>query len=115
MSEPENPPYADFIKALPLADLPMSGVTPYLLAAPKGQVVFFELAAGAKVPPHSHGPQWSIIVDGEIEITISGKTRIYTRGDVYSIGDGEVHSARVLKPTRALDVFSDPDRYQAKK
>lgn len=114
MSKPENAPFSDFIKALPLADVPMEGVTPYLLASPHGQVVLFELTAGSEVPPHSHGAQWSIIVDGEIEITISGKTRTLTRGDVYCIGDGEVHSAKVIKPTRAIDVFADPNRYKAK-
>lgn len=111
MSRPPRATYGDFIRRLPRADLPMAGVVGYLLAGEHGQAVFFELPAGASVPPHSHGPQWGIVVDGEIELTIGGQTGIYRRGDAYAIGDGEVHSVRVLTPCLAIDVFADPNRY----
>ncbi len=106
--------YPEFIKSWPLADLAFEGVKGYLLAAPQGQAVFFELPAGVQVPPHSHGAQWGIVVSGSIELTIGGETKIYRRGDSYVIGDGEEHAARVLEPSLIIDVFADPDRYQAK-
>ncbi len=110
----QNPPYADFIKALPQADIPMPGPLAYLLSGGPCQVVFFELPAGSAVPPHSHGAQWGIVVDGEIELTIAGQTRTYRRGDAYHIGAGVEHSARVLSDCRAIDVFADADRYQSR-
>ena len=87
-------PYPEFIKSLPKADTPMAGVTAHLLAAPTGQVVFFELPAGASVPPHSHGAQWGIVVSGEVELTIGGETKRYKPGDSYFIGDGVEHSGQ---------------------
>lgn len=107
-----NPPYADFIKALPQADIPMKGPLAYLLSGGPCQVVFYDLPAGAKVPPHSHGAQWGIIVDGEIELTIGGETRTYRQGDAYFIGAGVAHSAELKAACRAIDVFAEPERYR---
>lgn len=109
-----NEPYADFIKALPQADIPMEGPLAYLLTGGPSQVVFFDLPAGTEVPPHSHGAQWGIIVDGELDFTIGGVTETYRQGDSYYIGAGVEHSAKVKNHCRAIDVFADPDRYQPK-
>ena len=108
-------PYPEFLKALPKADIPMAGVTAHLMAAPTGQVVFFELPAGASVPPHSHGAQWGIVVSGDIELTIGGETKRYQAGDSYFIGDQVEHAATVFEDSLVIDVFSQPDRYAAKK
>jgi len=108
----QNPPYADFIKALPQADIPMEGPLAYLVNGGPCQVVFFDLPAGAEVPPHSHGAQWGIVVDGELEMTINGETRTYCQGDSYFIGDGVVHSGKIENRCRVIDVFADPHRYQ---
>lgn len=105
-------PYADFIKALPQADIPMEGPLAYLVTGGPCQVVFFDLPAGSEVPPHSHGPQWGIIVEGELEFTIGGETKTYRQGDSYFIGDGVVHSVKLKERCRAIDVFADPNRYQ---
>ncbi len=115
MTPDKNAPYADFIKALPLADLPSDVVKGYLLSAPQGQVAFFEVPAGATFPPHSHGPQWGIVVQGSGELTIGGKTAVYEKGDSYYIPAGVEHSIKVLSDLRAIDVFADPDRYAPQK
>lgn len=106
--------YADFIKNLPQPDLAFPGLKAHLLSGAQGQVVFFDLPAGASVPPHSHCAQWGIVVEGEIELTIGGRTRICKKGDVYNIGDGEEHSAELKTRCLAIDVFADPNRYQAR-
>lgn len=111
----ENPPYADFIKALPRPDIPLKEAGAHLLPSPLGQVVFWELPAGAVIPPHSHGAQWGIVVDGEIELTIDGVAHTFGRGDAFFIGDGVVHSGKLTKDCRAIDFFADPDRYQPTK
>lgn len=107
-------PYADFVRALPEADLPMPGIFANLLAGPHGQAVFFALPAGTVVPPHSHGAQWGIIVKGELDLTIAGVRRTYRQGDSYFIGEGVEHSAVIDQPCWAIDVFADPRRYRAK-
>ncbi|MFZ5584795.1 MAG: cupin domain-containing protein [Thermodesulfobacteriota bacterium] len=106
--------YADFIKRLPRADLPVAGVDAYLLSAPQAQAAFFVLPAGASVPPHAHGEQWGIIVEGDIELTIGGVTHLLKRGDSYYIGDQVVHSGVTHNGCLAIDVFADPGRYKAR-
>lgn len=104
-------PYAEFIRALPRADLPMPGVTANLLAGAHGQAVFFELPAATVVPPHSHGAQWGVIVKDELELTIAGTRRTYRQGDSYFIGEGVEHSAVMSRACWAIDIFADPRRY----
>ncbi|BEQ15274.1 cupin domain-containing protein [Desulfoferula mesophila] len=104
-------PFSDFIRSLPEAALGLKGVTAYLLAAPQGQAVFFDLPAGASVPLHSHGAQWGIVVSGELELTIGDKTEIYRSGQSYSIPAGVLHGATTLAPSQVIDVFAEPNRY----
>ncbi|MBU1275000.1 MAG: cupin domain-containing protein [Proteobacteria bacterium] len=106
--------FSEFITDLPQAALPMAGITGYLLSAPQGQVVFFELPAGTSVPLHNHGAQWGIVVSGELELTIGDKTEVYRAGESYSIPAGVDHAANVLAPTQVIDVFADPNRYAVK-
>lgn len=112
MSQPT--PYADFIRALPQADLPIPGITAFLLSAPQAQAAFFELPAGTSVPPHSHGAQWGIVVQGEVEMTIAGVTRTFRPGESYFIGEGVEHSGTMREPCWVIDIFADPQRYQPK-
>ncbi len=112
MSYKNQPHYADFIKALPQPDIAFPGAEAFMITGSRGQVVFFDLPAGASVPPHSHGAQWGIVVEGELELTIGGETAIYQKGDTYYVPEGVEHSATTKTHCRAIDVFADPDRYQ---
>jgi quercetin dioxygenase-like cupin family protein len=76
-----------------------------------GLVVFFEIAAGTKLPEHAHCFQWGIVIDGEIDLTIGGETRTYSKGETYFIPEGVVHSGRIPCGCLAMDYFSDPNRY----
>lgn len=53
-------------------------------------------------------------MEGEIEFTIGGVTRIYGPGDSYMIPAGVEHGAKIKAGTRAIDVFEEPDRYRVK-
>lgn len=109
-----NGPFADFIRQLPQPELPLEGAKAFLLSSPQGQAAFFEVPAGAEFPMHSHGAQWGIIVEGEAEFTLDGVVRICKKGDTYNIGAGVEHGIKVLKDLLAIDIFQDPNRYQAK-
>jgi quercetin dioxygenase-like cupin family protein len=63
---------------------------------------------------HTHGEQWGIVVEGEMELTIGGQTRRCGPGDSYHIPAGVEHGAKFLTHFRAIDVFADVDRYKAK-
>jgi quercetin dioxygenase-like cupin family protein len=102
------------IRDLPEVDLSLDGVKGWLLQSTDKQIVFFDIQAGAVVPPHSHCAQFGIMLEGEMELTISGETRAYQKGDTYFIPDGAVHSARFPSHINAIDIFDAPDRYKAK-
>jgi quercetin dioxygenase-like cupin family protein len=79
------------------------------------QLGFFEMESSAAVPEHSHGyPQWGMVIDGRMELTVDGKPRIIEKGDEYLIPVGAKHSARFLAKTRVMDLFSEKSRYRTK-
>ncbi len=106
--------YPDFIKSLPQADLPVQGAAGWLLNGNNGQVLFLQTDETTLVPDHSHGDQWGIVIEGEMELTIGGKTDTYHQGDSYFIPAGTVHKATLYKGFRALDFFADKERYKTK-
>ncbi len=108
-------PYPEVITGLTEADVPLEGVRGWLSQGPDHQIVFFEIEPIGEIPPHSHGEQWGIVVEGEMDLTIGGETKRYGPGDSYHIPAGVVHGAKFLTHFRAIDVFADSDRYKAKK
>lgn len=69
---------------------------------------YLDLAPGCFVPPHSHPhEQAGIVLEGELEFTIGGETRIVKTGELFIIPGGVEHSVKVGDaPARALDIFS---------
>lgn len=104
--------YPRSITQLPRADIPIEGVRGWLSQSDDHQVVFFDIEPVGRIPPHSHGEQWGIVVEGEMELTIGDDTRRYGPGDSYHIPAGVVHSATFLTRVRAIDFFADRDRYE---
>ena len=106
--------YPDMIENLPDINLDVPGVKGKLLQAGDKQLVFFEILAVGAIPPHSHGAQWGIVVDGEVEMTIGGVTQTMRKGDSYFIPAGVVHSGTVKERVLAIDIFDEPARYKPK-
>ena len=107
-------PFSEMITGLPDVDMPVPGVRGRLSQGKDHQIVFFEIEPIGVIPLHSHGAQWGIVVEGEMELTIGGETRRYGPGDSYAIPAGVEHGARFLTRVRAIDVFADADRYKPK-
>ncbi|HRW62849.1 MAG TPA: cupin domain-containing protein [Bacteroidales bacterium] len=105
--------YPDIIKNLPDADIPFDGVNGKLLQGENSQAVFFVIDAIGIVPEHSHGAQWGIVFEGEMDLTIGGVTKTFTKGDHYYIPAGVKHSANFKKKTQLMDFFEDKHRYFA--
>jgi len=106
----------DFITSLPEIDAPFppSKVKTHALPSDRGLAVFFEILEDMDLPPHSHKAQWGTVLDGQIELTIGGETRIYRPGDSYNIPTGVVHSGKIPAGTKVIDFFEEPDRYKLK-
>lgn len=108
-------PFPKIITNLPQADIAFKGVKGWLSQAKDHQLVFMDIAPISEVAPHAHDAQWGIVVDGEMELTIGGKTRTYRKGDSYFIPKGTVHSARFGTHTFVIDFFANRNRYRVKR
>jgi len=107
--------YPEVITRLPEADIQFEGVKAWILQSDMCQLVFFEFEADANVPEHAHAyAQWGIVIDGKMELTVSGKPRICEKGAEYVIPAGAKHRARFLSKTRVMDLFSEKNRYKPK-
>lgn len=114
MKQWDGTTYPDMIRNLPEIDVPLKGVRGWLLQSTDKQVAFFDIEPVGEVPAHSHGAQWGIVVDGEMELTIGDNTNVYKNGDWYYIPEGVVHSANFPTRVCVIDVFDEPGRWKAR-
>jgi quercetin dioxygenase-like cupin family protein len=105
--------YPDIIKKLPKVKHSMDGVEGWLAQGENFQIAFFEIQPTAKVPPHSHGAQYGIVMEGELVLTIGEDTQVYSKGDTYTIPEGVTHHAVPKSVVLAMDFFDQADRYEA--
>ena len=112
MTQMTSAPYPDCIKRLPSVKVPFRGVKGWVSRGEDSQVVFFEIEAGGVVSPHTHCEQFGFVLEGEMALTVDGKTKVYKKGDSYHIPEGVVHQAEFRTFVRAVDFFADPNRYQ---
>ena len=106
--------YPEMIQNLPDADISFNGVEGKLLQGKDHQVVFFGIDAIGVVAEHSHGAQWGVVFEGEMDLTIDGVTKTFKKGDHYFIPSGVMHSANFKKRTQVMDFFEDKNRYLPK-
>ena len=66
------------------------------------------------VAKHSHGAQWGIVFEGEMELTINGVTKTYKKRDRYFIRSGVKHLANLKIRNQLIDFFEDKNRYLKK-
>ena len=108
--------YPEVITCLAEADIQFKGIRAWILQGTEHQLVFFEMESSAAVPEHSHSyPQWGMLIDGKMELTVDGKPRMLEKGDEYLIPAGAKHYAKFFSKTRVMDLFSEKSRYQPKK
>jgi mannose-6-phosphate isomerase-like protein (cupin superfamily) len=102
------------ILKLPLADVPLAGITAHLSQSETHQILFMTFREDTTLPEHSHEAQWGVVFEGEIDFTIGGRTATYRKGDRYFIPRGVLHSGFIHAGFAAMDFFDQPDRYRAK-
>lgn len=109
----EKPPFPAPVASFPRADIPLEGVSAWLLQGEKaGQVVFAHFEKDTPVATHSHGAQLEIVLAGEVELTIGSHTRTYRKGEHFAIPSGKPHAALVRAGYKAVIVFEERDRYK---
>ena len=104
------------ITALPEADIPtLKDARAWILQGEKHQLIFFEMQPTTLVPEHSHNyPQWGMLIEGEMKLTINDKTKTIKKGDEYLIPAQAKHHVKFLTKTRVIDFFSEKTRYKTK-
>jgi quercetin dioxygenase-like cupin family protein len=82
-------------------------ITLRAVSGEKTMMTFFEFEPHAVIPSHKHPhEQITYIIEGEIEFTLEGETRILKAGEGVVIPSDKEHSARVLsKPAKAVDAW----------
>ena len=70
-------------------------------------VTIMEMAPGTEIPEHSHPhEQVGTIMDGAVQVTIRGETRLMRRGELYFVENYEKHSLRAMEHGAKIeDVF----------
>jgi quercetin dioxygenase-like cupin family protein len=106
--------FPELIRALPEADIPLSGLKAYLSQAENHQIIFWEFHEDAEIPEHCHESHWSIVLEGNIDLTIDGVKKTYTKGDRFFIPKGARHSAKVHTGYADITFFNEKDRYKRK-
>lgn len=66
-----------------------------------------DIDAGATFPEHQHPHEQTVnVLEGRLELTVSGETHVVPAGSVFVIPPNAPHSGRALERCRVLDVFS---------
>ena len=102
------------IKKLPLADIPLRGLTAYLSQSKTHQILFMEFSEDVNIPEHSHAGQMGIVLEGKIDLLIDGQKHIYKKGERYFIPENIKHSGKIYAGYADITFFDEPDRYDTK-
>ena len=70
-------------------------------------VAHWEIKAGSILPLHDHVHEQVVnMLEGELEMTIGGETRVMTAGQTYAIPSQVPHSGKALTDCKVIDVFT---------
>ncbi|MCF6213739.1 MAG: cupin domain-containing protein [Flavobacteriaceae bacterium] len=69
-------------------------------------IAFWEIEAGAVLPEHAHiHEQTTQVLEGQLELTINGKTTMCTAGSIVVIPPNAVHKGKALSHCKLTDTF----------
>jgi quercetin dioxygenase-like cupin family protein len=82
------------------------GVVLHAIAGNKLMLSVVRLEPGSIVQDHSHPhEQMGYLIEGRLEFTIGGLTRVLGPGDMWRIPGGVVHRVKALDQSVAIDIF----------
>jgi len=107
--------YAKVITDLPEADIQSEDIRGWILQGENHQLAFLKMESNARIPEHNHEyAEWMMVIEGEMELTVEGKTSKHKRGDEVLIPAHAKHKARFLTGSRLISFFSERARYRTK-
>lgn len=103
------------IRKLPLADIPLSGLTAFLSQGSNHQILFMEFEEDVYLEEHTHAAQFGIVLEGKIDLKIGGVKHTFVKGDQYYIPEGIKHSGKIYAGYVDITFFDEKDRYKIKR
>ena len=93
------------IKDLPELEI-TKGIRAHAVTTDTISVLHVTLDDGAILPEHSHYHEQVVnVIDGELELTVSGETYILKPGNVMVLEPNIIHSGRALTACKVIDIF----------
>lgn len=69
-------------------------------------IAFWDIEAGSELPLHSHiHEQTTEVIEGELEMTCNGVTKVYKPGMIITIPSNVIHGGRAITHCKLRDVF----------
>jgi quercetin dioxygenase-like cupin family protein len=102
--------FPPFVEDWPEAQLDVEGLTGRVLKGPEGLTMFMAADRDVIMPPHKHGAQWGVVLDGRMELTVGGKRETYGPGQTHYIPAGVEHEAVLYAGWRGLYIFDRAKR-----
>jgi len=106
--------FPESLGKLPEADIPVPGLRAYLSQGPDHQILFMEFQEDVKIPAHSHAAQWTVVLQGRMDLEVEGVARSCRPGDRVFIPQGVRHSAHIHAGYADITFFDQKDRYKAR-
>ena len=106
--------FPEAIEKLPLANIPLDGLTAFLSQGPEHQILFMDFDKDVDLPEHAHDAQFGIVLEGRIDLTIDGEKKSYYKGDRYYIPSGVKHFGKIYAGYADVTFFNEKDRYGEK-
>lgn len=70
-------------------------------------VAHWEIKGGSVLPLHDHVHEQVVnMIEGELEMTIGGETRVMTAGQTFAIPSNIPHEGKALTDCKVIDVFT---------
>jgi mannose-6-phosphate isomerase-like protein (cupin superfamily) len=105
--------FPEFVRDLPAADYSADGagaIRGYVLQGERHQVVFNENDEPVTFTPHHHAASFGVVLQGECELVIDGKSSVYRAGDVYRVPANVTHFARQSANYPDIVIFDEASR-----
>ncbi len=101
--------FSEIISRVPLRDYGQPGLEVRADHTSTGTAYFVRATQEVAFPTHAHAEQWTIVVSGECELTLQGRTTTYRQGDSYRIPSGERRSIVLRAGYSEVDYVDAPN------
>ena len=101
--------FTQIIKNIPSVDYGLKGLEVHRSHTKEGTMYFVTAHEEIEFPVHSHAEQWTVVLSGVCTYTANGETKVYKKGDIYTIPTNTPHKITLHKGYSEIDYVDDPN------